>query len=105
MKTKKHWDECKQLPSYDAALRFALQLKEAAKAQGFDPHGIKVFSKEEVYQHGRIADSEVRWCNGPLNWPKKIGFTEVPGICIESHDCFSVSFYDIEYPTLIQAQG
>lgn len=95
MRTKRHWEECKLLPSYIAAQRVALQLKEVAKSIGYDPKGIKVLSKQQSHNNGRVADSEVQWKEGPDNWPAFFELIEFPGVWYESHDMNSISFYDI----------
>lgn len=95
MRTKRHWEECKTLPSYHAAQRVALQLKELAKSQGYDPKGIKVLSKEQSHNCGRVSDSEVLWNEGPLDWPAQFDLVEYPGVWIETHGNNSISFYDI----------
>lgn len=99
MRTQRHWEECKVLPSYLAAQRLALHLKEVARHKGYDPKGIKVLSKEQSHCNGRISDSEVQWTEGPDNWPQHCELIEYPGVWIESHCIKSISFYDI-----IQAQ-
>jgi len=95
MRTKRHWEECKLLPSYYAAQRVALHLKELAKGKGYDPKGIKVLTKEDAHKRGRISDSEVLWDEGPVGWPRELDFVEYPGVWLESHATNSVSFYDI----------
>ena len=95
MRTKRHWEECKALPSYYAAQRLALQRKELAKSKGYDPKGIKVLSKEQSHNSGRISDSEVLWNEGPVGWPRSFEILEYPGVWLESHDTNSISFYDI----------
>tara|TARA_A200000113_G_scaffold211692_1_gene212573 strand:- start:177 stop:509 length:333 start_codon:yes stop_codon:yes gene_type:complete len=95
MRTKRHWEECKALLSYHVAQRVALQLKELARDKGYDPRGIKVLSKEQSHNNGRISDSEVMWDEGPRNWPEEFELVEYPGVWFESHDSSSISFYDI----------
>jgi hypothetical protein len=95
MRTKRHWEECKTLPSYFAAQRLALHLKEVARDKGYDPRGIKVLSKEQSHGKGRVSDSEVQWTEGPDNWPAYCELIEYPGVWIESHNVKSISFYDI----------
>jgi len=95
MRTKRHWEECKSLPSYFAAQQVALQLKELARDKGYNPKGIKVLSKEQSYTKGRISDSEVQWTEGPDNWANYCQVIEFPGVCVEAHSDNSISFYDI----------
>lgn len=95
MRTQRHWEECKTLPSYHAAQRVALQLKELARDKGYDPRGIKVLSKQQSHNRGRVSDSEVLWDEGPVNWTTQFDLVEYPGVWIESHNANSLSFYDI----------
>jgi hypothetical protein len=95
MRTKRHWEECKSLPSYFAAQQVALQLKELARDKGYNPKGIKVLSKEQSYTKGRISDSEVQWTEGPDNWANYCRVIEFPGVWVEAHSDNSISFYDI----------
>lgn len=103
MKTESHWHECKQMASYRAAHQLCLQLQEVAKANGYDPRGIRVLSKREVHFSGHCADSQVVWTDGPMGWPSRIQIKEVAGVCIEDNRPYSVSFYDILMP--IAASG
>lgn len=98
MKTESHWEECKQLGSYHAAQNLCLQLQELAKDKGYNPRGIKVRSKRDVYSAGEHADSQVIWKEGPAGWPSQIQINEIPGICLETNKPFTVSFYDILLP-------
>ena len=96
MRTKRHWEECKNLASYHAAQSFKWQLSEVAKTMGFDPHGIKVLPKKDVDELGSIADSQVMWEEGPMDWTTRLEHINTPpGVCIEIEDGCTISFYDI----------
>lgn len=95
MRTKAHWELCKELASYHAASRLGLQLKEVASKQGYHPNGIKILSKEDVDLSGRIADAQVRWNEGPINWAMGIELMSIPGVWAEVEDPYTVSFYEM----------
>lgn len=93
MRTKAHWDECKTLPSYHAAQNLAWHLRTNMSCQKL--HGIKVLSKEEVNRHNGYADAQVIWHDGPEDWALNIKLLNVPGICAEVDNGYTISFYDI----------
>lgn len=95
MRTKAHWEQCKNLQSYHTAQSVALQLKEMAKDMGFSPHGVKVQSKQQAHQSGSVADARVIWPEGPEGWAKALSLKVFPGVSVEAHDGYSLSFYDI----------
>jgi len=94
MRTKAHWNECNNMASYHAAQNLALQLREKAKASGYDPRGIKVITREFTNKSGYHADSIVAWKDGPMNWANQTDFITIPGVHIEPR-CDVVTFYDV----------
>lgn len=95
MKSKKHFDQCKNLASYCAAQRLGCHLKEVARENGYDPKGIKILDKSKT---NGLGDSSVTWNEGPNNWPTRLDLFVVPGVCHETHTPDSISFYDIVLP-------
>ena len=95
MRTREHWDICKELHSYRTAHEIALQLREAATQEGLDSHGLKVLSKEEVDNHGYVADAQIHWEDGPENWVTGIQIQSKCGVCMEVQNNYVISFYDI----------
>lgn len=95
MRTREHWEACKELPSYHSAQSLAFQLKEAVRKKGFDPNGIKVLDKEQADLSGSFADAQVKWCEGPENWTRNLDIYTVPGVHFVIEDDVTISFYDI----------
>jgi hypothetical protein len=94
MRTKQHWEACKNLPSYHSAQSVAQQLKEIARGNGFDPNGVKVYTKEQADTQGSIADAQVRWAEGP-EWTQDFQLVSIPGVHAEVENEHTISFYDI----------
>lgn len=94
MRTKAHWELCKNLTSYHAAQHIGLQLKELARQQGLHPNGVKILSKQETHANGKIADAQVTWSEGPINWTHELALS-VPGVWTEAEDPFTLSFYEM----------
>ena len=94
MRTKAHWNECNEMASYHAAQNLAFQLRDRAREKGFDPHGIKVITRQFTNKSGYHADSIVAWKEGPLGWANLMEFITIPGVHIEPR-CDVVTFYDI----------
>lgn len=92
MRTREHWEECKALASYHAANNVALQLKELAKKEGYDPRGVKVLDKEHA---GPFADSMVTWEEGPIGWALFMEMYHPPGVCVDRVNDHILTFYDI----------
>lgn len=92
MRTETHWIEAKSTKSFYEANHFVLTLKELAKTKGYDPNGIKIFTKDRIIDgnYGR-ANSMVSWKEGPDNWAYDM--------IIESESCVpyndkTIIFYD-----------
>lgn len=95
MRTEAHWNECKSLLSYEAASKAVLQLKEHAKANGYDDRGIKLHTKKKSYELGIKADALITWKEGPEKWTSKVEFVDFPGVSIEKMNEYSIGFFDI----------
>jgi hypothetical protein len=95
MRTKAHWDECKELASYHSAQNLAFQLRDSMKSHKCNLNNLKVYSKEEVNKHGGYADAQVVWQEGPEDWTQRLSLVAVPGVHVEVEDEYTVSFYDI----------
>ena len=95
MQTEEHWEMCKKLKSYVSAQIMAFQLRAVASDEGLDPNGIHVLSKKEVKQIGNVADAQVFWEDGPVDWALKTDLHNIDGVCIEVHGSYAMSFYDI----------
>lgn len=69
MRTEKHWEECLHEESYLFAQQVQMQLREIAKASGYDPRGVILHSKKEAIKLniGRI-NAYITWDEGPEDW-------------------------------------
>ncbi len=77
MCTREHWDAWKDSPAYHEAKKFALELAEFAKTQGYKPKHIKIKTKEQVIKEGYSkADAQVVWTDGPKNWANELEYIE-----------------------------
>lgn len=96
MRTKAHWDACKEQASYHAAQNLAFQLKEIAKKEGYDPHGIRVLDKQTVLTQGKYyADAQVLWHEGPAGWTAAVDLTLLPSVCVTIENDSTISYYDV----------
>lgn len=98
MRSKKHWEQCKQLSSFMAANQVALELREIAKRDGYDMRGIHVLSKKKAYESGRNADAMVTWYEGPEDWSRAIEHDRFIGVHVEQLGGDRLTFHDIELP-------
>lgn len=95
MRTEAHWLEGEHVLSHREANRVALQLKELAKATGYDPRGVKVLSKRQIIDRGYgRAGSGITWLEGPLNWANDIEPFVIEDVCVTAHGNIII-FYDI----------
>lgn len=96
MRTEHHWNECKNLLAYIAAEKLAFSLRQEAIKRNLDPKGIKVLSKQLVFETTFItADSQVTWHDGPTDWATQIVITNMDGVSTEAHCGHVISFYEI----------
>lgn len=95
MRTKAHWELCKELNSYHFAHKLGLQLREIASQQGYHPNSVKILSKREVCHTGKVADAQVTWPEGPMNWAHGVELLSAPGVWVEIEDPQTISFYEL----------
>jgi hypothetical protein len=96
MRTKAHWEACKEQASYHAAQNLAFQLREIAKKEGYDPNGIRVLDKRAVLTQGQYyADAQVSWQEGPPGWTDAVELTRLSSVCATVENDFTISYYDV----------
>jgi hypothetical protein len=79
-----------------AAEKFAQELRELAKASGFDHRGIKVIPKRKLIKNKHTkADARVVWPDGPPGWQYKISSHIIGDAYLEPESNNAVSFYGI----------
>lgn len=97
MRTSQHWDECKNLLAFIAAEKLAFSLRQEAIKRKLDPKGIRVLSKQSVFNQtvNVYADAQVVWLEGPIDWAYTIVLTNFVGVCSEAHCGQVISFYEV----------
>lgn len=79
-----------------AAEKLAHELREVAKASGFDHRGIKVISKKKLIKNEHTkADARVVWKNGPPGWQYQITSHMMGDAYLEPESHGAISFYGI----------
>lgn len=94
MCVKQHWQEANHTLSHTAAQKFALQLGEYARNNGYDPRGIKVRDRRHIIKQGfGKAEAQVVWHEGPTDWVENITIISDDGICCMPENRYTLSFY------------
>lgn len=94
MCTKEHWELCNKTPAYYEAKKFALELEEYARLQGYKPKRIKIRTKEQIVKGGfGKADAQVVWTDGPEDWALTLDYASASGVYYQAEDGHTVSFY------------
>ena len=94
MCTKEHWEKCKTSDAYYAANKFAIELDEYAKQNGYNNKGIRVRSKEQVIKSGLgKADALVVWEDGPKDWALEFAVKNDHTVSRVAETSDAVSFY------------
>jgi hypothetical protein len=87
-------DDFANLAALDMAQKVAWQLRELAKTRGYDPKGIKVFTKGHSCDKVR-ADAQISWKEGPAGWTSNIVLCESDEVWVEPTASDILSFYNI----------
>lgn len=94
MCVKQHWEEANHTHSHKAAQKFALQLEEFARKNGYDPKGIKVKNRKHIIKQGfGKAEAQVVWQEGPIGWVDYISFVSDNLTCCAPENDYTLSFY------------
>ena len=95
MRTEAHWKEVEETVGHQEAHRVAFQIKEYATKEGYDPRGVKVYSKKYAMAKGYgRATSVIEWIEGPDSWAENIEPFVVSDVCILAANK-TIVFYDI----------
>lgn len=95
MCTREQWEVWKDSPAYHEATKFAIELQEFARAQGYKPKHIKIKTKEQIVKGGYSkADAQVVWAEGPDNWATELEYNQPTGnVYYIAENGHTVSFY------------
>ena len=94
MCTKEHWERCNASEAYYAANKFAIELEEYAKKQGYDTKSIRIRNKEQIIRSGLgKADAQVVWEDGPKDWALEFALRCDTTVSRIAEDRDTVSFY------------
>lgn len=94
MCTRKQWKQCETSEAYYAANKFAIELEEYAKINGYNYKGIKIRTKEQIIKDGLgKADAQVVWEDGPKNWALDLVLTTDLYVSTVAEAKDTVSFY------------